>query len=181
MKETRRKCTLLDVVPDIEKYWDYDQNEGKLPSDFAPTASTKIYTKCPICDNPVFRSVRNTWKKDENGIGHVIHCRTCGKRKKENSLIGLFPGIKEYWVYEKNTQKPEFYTISSGKKVYLRCPKCGKERYLAICDAVAKSNDGNYYLTVCFDCFKKQSLATKRQKENNIKKAIPDIEMYWGA
>lgn len=96
MKETRRKCTLLDVVPDIEKYWDYDQNEGKLPSDFAPTASTKIYTKCPICDNPVFRSVRNTWKKDENGIGHVIHCRTCGKRKKENSLIGLFPGIKEY-------------------------------------------------------------------------------------
>ena len=180
MKETRRKCTLLDVVPDIEKYWDYDQNEGKLPSDFAPTASTKIYTKCPICDNPVFRSVRNTWKKDENGIGHVIHCRTCGKRKKENSLIGLFPGIKEYWVYEKNTQKPEFYTISSGKKVYLRCPKCGKERYLAICDAVAKSNDGNYYLTVCFDCFKKQSLATKRQKENNIKKAIPDIEMYWG-
>lgn len=46
----------------------------------------------------------------------MIHCRTCGKRSKKNSLVELFPDIKKYWNYDKNEHEPDFYTISSGKK-----------------------------------------------------------------
>ena len=148
-----KRISLIEAVPDIEKYWDYEKNEGKTPSDFSRTASDKVWTKCPICGTPVKRNVRFTWKADENGVGHVIHCRTCGKRNKNNSLVTLFPDIKKYWVYEKNEHDPEYYTISSGKKVFVRCPDCGKERQIAIADAVKNDKDGKYCLTSCITAF----------------------------
>lgn len=35
------KVLLTDAVPDIEKYWDYEANEGKKPSDFGASSSEK--------------------------------------------------------------------------------------------------------------------------------------------
>lgn len=77
------KVILTDAVPDIEKYWDYEANEGKKPSDFGASSSEKVWTKCPICGTSVRRNVRFTWEKDENGVGHVIHCRTWRQAKQQ--------------------------------------------------------------------------------------------------
>lgn len=175
----KHRVSLIDAVPDIEKYWDYEKNEGKKPSDFSKAASEKVWTYCPICGTSVRRNVRFSWKADENGIGHVIHCRTCGKRKDDNSLVEIFPDIKRYWVYEKNEHEPEYYTISSGKKVFVKCPDCGRERKLAICDAVAQDMKGQYYVTSCPDCAKGKNLLVRRQKNSNIEKSCPDIHKYW--
>ena len=174
-----KRISLIEAVPDIEKYWDYEKNEGKTPSDFSRTASDKVWTKCPICGTSVKRNVRYTWEADENGVGHVIHCRTCGKRNKNNSLVSLFPDIKKYWVYEKNEHDPEYYTISSGKKVFVRCPDCGKERQLAIGDTIKNNKRGEYYLTSCPECAQEKNLLERRQKDNNIEKNCPDIHKYW--
>ena len=176
--ETRKRKTLADAVPDIDMYWDYVNNEGKAPSDFAQSAADKAWTFCPICKTPVRRNVRFTWKADKNGVGHVIHCRTCGKRNDDNSLIRCFPGITDYWVNGKNEHDPDFYTVVSGKKAYLNCPDCGKERYLAISDAVAKDKDGHFYLTSCMDCAKAKT-TKKRRQDGNIVKCCPDIYKYW--
>lgn len=54
------KVILTDAVPDIEKYWDYEANEGKKPSDFGASSSEKVWTKCPICGTSVRRNVRFT-------------------------------------------------------------------------------------------------------------------------
>ena len=170
------KVILTDAVPDIEKYWDYEANEGKKPSDFGASSSEKVWTKCPICGTSVRRNVRFTWEKDENGVGHVIHCRTCGKRNNNNSLVVLFPDIKKYWIYEKNEHDPEYYSISSGKKVYTRCPSCGEERYIAICDLIVNRND-RYELTQCIDC--SLTLNPRRNVIGSIAKNYPDIDKYW--
>lgn len=170
------KVILTDAVPDIEKYWDYEANEGKKPSDFGASSSEKVWTKCPICGTSVRRNVRFTWEKDENGVGHVIHCRSCGKRNNNNSLVVLFPDIKKYWIYEKNEHDPEYYSISSGKKVYTRCPSCGEERYIAICDLIVKRND-RYELTQCIDC--SLTLNPRRNVIGSIAKNYPDIDKYW--
>ena len=166
------KILLTDAVPDIEKYWDYEANEGKKPSDFGASSSEKVWTKCPICGTSVKRNIRYTWEKDKNGVGHVIHCRTCGKRNNNNSLVVLFPDIKKHWIYEKNEHDPEYYSISSGKKVYTRCPSCGEERYIAICDLIVKRND-RYELTQCIEC------SPKRNVIGSIAKNYPDIDKYW--
>lgn len=177
--------TLADVVPDIEKYWDYEKNGGKGPDEFSRTSSEKVWTLCPVCGDPVLRNVRFTWEPDENGTGHVITCRTCGKRSKENSLVALFPDITKYWVYEKNKHDPEYYAISSGKKVYLRCPECGNNREIAICDALVKKQDGSYRLSACPACantyryIKKINPEKLRENQRSIADLCPDVEKYW--
>lgn len=179
--QSKLKVNLVDAVPDIEKYWDYNLNEGKKPSEFGASSSEKVWTKCPICGTSVKRNIRYTWEKDENGVGHVLHCRTCGKRSKKNSLVDLFPDIKKYWAYDKNKHDPEYYAISSGKKVYVKCPNCGHERYGVIADLIVKDGD-NYRITVCSSCKKTHEMiknATSTMKFKSIAKACPDICKYW--
>lgn len=175
----KKKITLSDAVPDIEKYWDYELNDGKSPSDFSAVGTSKVWTKCPICGTPVQRNVRYTWESDEDGVGHVIHCRTCGKRNQGNSLTVLFPKIKDYWCFDKNPHPPEYYAVSSGKKVYVRCLDCGRERLLPICEAVCKDNDETYRISSCNECAKVKTLNRRRQNDTNIAKACPDINLYW--
>ena len=177
-KKPFERKTLADAVPDIDKYWDKEKNGGKSPSDFARTSSEKVWTKCPICGTLVKRNVRFTWEADENGVGHVIHCRTCGKRNKENSLVLIVPEIKKYWVYEKNEHGPEYYTISSGKRVYVKCPHCEKERYIAVADATRQNKNNRYYVTACDDCAKKEKVLSRRQRTNILEKC-PDVYDYW--
>ena len=179
--QCKTKVNLVDAVPDIEKYWDYKLNKGRKPSEFGASSSEKVWTKCPICGTSVKRNVRFTWEKDEKGVGHVIHCRTCGKRSKKNSLVELFPDIKKYWVYNKNEHDPEYYAISSGKKVHIRCPFCGHERYGAICDLIVKDGE-RYRISICPKCKKPKRIikkTTSKRKFTSIAKACPDIYKYW--
>lgn len=173
--QSKIKVNLVDAVPDIEKYWDYEANEGKKPSDFGASSSEKVWTKCPICGTSVRRNVRFSWTKDDRGVGHVLHCRTCGKRNKNNSLVELFPDIKKYWIYDKNKHNPEYYAISSGKKVYIRCPNCGEERYGAICDFIVKEND-EYRITACKKC---GLLKPTKKDFISIVEACPSVDEYW--
>lgn len=172
--QSKLKVNLVDAVKDIEKYWDYDANNGKKPSDFGASSSEKVWTKCPICGTSIKRNVRFSWMKDEQGIGHVIHCRTCGKRNKNNSLIKLFPDILKYWNYEKNAYDPDYYSISSGKKVYTYCPECGEERYISICDLIV-NKDGKYKMTICQKC----SSSKSNKQFKSISMQCPDIYKYW--
>ena len=52
-KSRRNKTSLADVVPDIEKYWDYEKNHGTVPSDYARSSSEKVWTFCPVCGESV--------------------------------------------------------------------------------------------------------------------------------
>ena len=175
----KSRVWLTDAVPDIDTYWNDELNGGHKPSEYSASSSEKVWTNCPICGTPVKRNVRFTWAPDENGVGRVIHCRTCGKRKPDNTLTEVFPSIVDYWVYDKNRHKPEYYTISSGKKEYILCPDCSKERYVAICDALAQDSDGTYRVTSCVECARKKQLDLRLQKDSNIAKACPEVDLYW--
>lgn len=177
-KKPFERKTLADAVPDIDKYWDKEKNDGKSPSDFSRTSSEKVWTKCPICGTSVKRNVRYTWEADENGVGHVIHCRTCGKRNKENSLVLIVPEIKKYWVYGKNEHGPEYYAISSGKKVHVTCPDCGMERYIPVYSITDQDETGKYTVSSCGNCKLRKNLVKKRRC-TVIANRCPDSFKYW--
>ena len=165
---------LVDVVPDIGKYWDYEQNEKK-PEEYAQNASEKVWTYCPICGTSVKRNVRFSWYKDNEGVGHVLHCRTCGKRSKDNALTELCPDIINYWDNEKNEHTPDYYTISSSKRIYMKCPECETELFRQVTDSVRKTQSGKYVVCSCTDCRKTK----ETRPENIISNCYPDIDKYW--
>lgn len=174
-----KKVFLKDAVPDIEKYWDYEKNQGVDLDSLGASQSTKVWTFCPVCGTSVQRNVRFTWTKDESGVGHVICCRTCGKHNGNNSLVYLCPDIKKYWSYDKNEHNPEYYTVGSGKKVYIKCPSCGKDTLKAITDITQKMPDGSYRITSCLECSRTVDRYAKSSQESNIAKWCPDIHKYW--
>lgn len=174
-----KKILLTDVVPDIEQYWDHEKNNGREPYEFGASASDKVWTFCPVCRTSVQRNIRFTWQADKNGVGKVICCRTCVKRNRKNSLVALFPGIVAYWDDEKNEHTPDYYTISSGKKVYTNCPICGKSTYRAISDIVRKNASGSYELGPCMSCAKTTVRRAKTLLKSSISVCCPDISKYW--
>ena len=42
-----KKKLIRDYIPDIDKYWDFDKNNGLTPDDIGASASQKVWTKCP--------------------------------------------------------------------------------------------------------------------------------------
>lgn len=169
----------LNTIPDIEQYWDIQLNNGQLPSIVSLKSQEKVWIHCPVCKEPVQRRAVDIWKADKKGVMQIRCCRACSKITPQNALMVLFPEITQYWCFDKNKRIPEGYAISSGKKVYIRCPDCGTERYLAVCDAVVKDADGKYRVSSCNDCAKAKTLDLKRQSDSNIAKACPDIDLYW--
>ncbi|MDO4615203.1 MAG: zinc-ribbon domain-containing protein [Lachnospiraceae bacterium] len=175
---------LTEAVPDIEMFWDYERNNDKKPSDFTRTSSEKVFTFCPICHKSVQRTVRFTWFTDEHGVGHVLHCRSCGKRTESNTLTELFPDITNYWDYERNEKNPQFYTISSGERVYLRCPECTETKHRAICDAIQKNADGTYRMAKCISCAKPSRPKTIKMMhaprvQKTLQERCPDLDTLW--
>lgn len=180
-KNTRtrtRRNTLVDAVPDILGYWDFEKNEGLLPSDISPASHVSVWTKCPVCGQPVYRSVRATWEKDADGIGKVARCRKCTPRKRGETLVEACPDILKYWDYEKNDKPPEAYTRSSGKRVYILCPGCGKSLYRPLCDSIKKTDTG-YAVSFCLECGQSFRIQSKRQGKTNIAACCPEIRKYW--
>ena len=179
VRKRKMRTTLEDPVPDIGKYWDYDRNEGLLPSEISPAAHVSIWTMCPSCGTPLYRSVRCTWEKNPDGTGSVVKCRKCTPRKKGASLVESCPDILKYWDYEKNDKKPDEYTRSSGKKVYISCPGCGRSMYRPLCDSVKKNADGSYSVSYCLECGKEFLVKSRRQGKRNLVRCCPGIGKYW--
>ena len=175
-----KKKLIRDFIPDIDNYWDLDKNEGLTPDDIGASASQKVWTRCPECGNSVLRAMRNSWAEDGNGGGYIIKCRTCGKRNEGNTLVSCCPDILKYWDYDKNNQKPEYYTVSSGKPVYMSCPMCSEPLYRPVCDSVRRNDDDTYHVAVCLKCsLSAEYRRAKDNRENTLDKVCPGIEKYW--
>ncbi len=173
-----KKILLTVAVPDIKKYWDFARNKT-APDTLGASSSEKVWTLCPKCGNSINRNVRFTWKLGNDGVGHVIHCRTCGKRNNDNSLINCFPDIKKYWDYEKNENPPEYYAVSSDKKVYVKCPECGESIYRALHDTVPRGPDGKYHLSICINCLKLPNIKRRFRKGKRLTECYPGIKELW--
>ena len=127
--------SLLEVYPDIAKEWDYQKNEGLLPSEVAPKSHKKVWWICLKCGYEWMAAISNR-------TGRNTGCPKCRKKEgakkriKDNLTQGddfeswcKREGIRgqrllEEWDYKQNGDiKPSEVSYGSTIKVFWRCSK----------------------------------------------------------
>lgn len=114
--------------PDLAKEWDYEKNNGLLPTEIHPMSNIKVMWKCKYGHSFGCR----VCSRVREGIG----CGYCSGRyaiKGENDLETLYPEVAKEWNYSKNENMlPSDFLPRSGKIVWWKCEK-GHEFRSKIC------------------------------------------------
>lgn len=112
---------LSSKFPDITAEWDYDKN-NLLPNELPPHSGELVWWKCSKenCGCHMWQA-RICDRTREFGTG----CPFCNISKpcRHNNLGISRPDLLLEWDYDKNSQSPYEYAVSSNKKVYWICSK----------------------------------------------------------
>lgn len=138
---------LATTHPDLVKEWDYENNLQLSPNKITRLYPKKVWWKCSSCGYqwPTKISTRLT------GAG----CPKCGYSTKMQSTIiknvrlqgrdlqHKFPELAKEWDYEMNSPlTPYDVSYGSNKKVWWKCPTCGKSYQAWISDRTGKHKTG---------------------------------------
>ena len=121
---------LQTVHPDLAKEWNYELNDGLLPSQVMQYSNKKVWWKCPNCKKDYLCNIAHR----SNGT----NCPECSKKKAKENLIKtktkyrelsrLNQELAKYWDYDKNLNRtPDNTAIGSSYVAYWKCPICGYE------------------------------------------------------
>ena len=114
---------LASQRPDLAKEWDFEANEGLLPSQVNIHSTKKRWWICGQCG---YRYTVTVTQR-VNGRG----CPKCAGKvvvAGDNDLATLYPEIAKEWDWEKNENlKPSEFLPGSHKKVWWKCSKCQHE------------------------------------------------------
>jgi len=103
------KHNLKYKYPQIAKDWHPTKNAELKPENITPISGKRVWWLCKN-SHEVESAVSN--RVNTNG-----YCFIC------NSLAYNFPELLKEWDYEKNEKDPNFYTKTSGVKVWWKCKK----------------------------------------------------------
>lgn len=129
MEEPLLSDNLTITHPQIAAEWDYEKNNGLLPTDVSKGQVKKVYWKCP---NGHSYSARI-----DHRCSMKSGCPYCAKKKAmpgETDLETIYPEIAAEWDYENNSENPAEYLPFSNKKVCWICPICRQSYRRKICD-----------------------------------------------
>ena len=106
-------------VPEMLELWDFDKNPEN-PKTVSSISRLPYYWKCKLCgyEWPTTPRTRTRTK------GKCPACKGTGKRP---DTVKDIPFLMEQWDFNKNTVDPATILISSKKKFFWKCKKCGKE------------------------------------------------------
>ena len=114
---------LATINPDLASEWNYEKNNGLLPSDVVPGSNKKAWWKC--------HKHGHEWEAVINSRVQGKGCPYCANQKVWtgfNDLASKNPMLADEWHPTKNDRLlPTDVTISSGKKVWWLCRECAHE------------------------------------------------------
>jgi len=112
---------LATTHPDIAKEWDYNKNNGILPTQV--TAGSIVNKYWFICSNG--HSFSSNLLNRKKGRG----CPYCSGRvaSENHNFLQAYPEVCKEWDYEKNDITPDKITPGSGKMIWWKCSKCETE------------------------------------------------------
>ena len=105
---------LFTTNPELEKLWDYDNNEENPTTMFSGSAK-KVWWKCKL---------GHSWKESIKVITSGCRCPYCSGHqvlKGFNDITTTNPDILEEWDYDKNLITPSDLSFGSNIKVWWKC------------------------------------------------------------
>lgn len=123
--------SVAELYPEVAERWDYERNKDFLPTQVTSGTSLKAWFKCPKCHNSYYAFIR----KQVQGQG-CSYCNGTTAYRGINDIATTLPGIMFVWDFEKNDKNsitPYNIKAGSGKKIHLKCFKCGAEREISPC------------------------------------------------
>ena len=142
--------------PDVAKEWDYEKNDGLLPTDVTRGQTKKVFWKCP--------KGHSYQARIDHRCSMGSGCAYCSHKKVlpgETDLATVYPEIAAEWDYDNNDNKPEDYLPFSNAKVSWICPICHKSYIKKICDRTLNR-------TGCKHCTKPGERSTSQQEQSFV-------------
>lgn len=168
--------------PDLAKEWDYKKNYPLKPSDVLEHTGKKAYWICPR-GHSYSSVIASRTGKDACG------CPVCsnkgmalyreGKYIGEHSLLSESPELAKEFDEMKNGISPNNIAVSSNKKMWWKCQKCGYEWQSKVNNRTSSLHTG------CPNCAKNENKNGKKHHESNlaVKGSLlinrPDLVKEW--
>lgn len=115
---------LETLYPDIAAQWHPAKNGNNKPDMFTSGSGHRAYWLCPVCKQD-WQAAINNRTANHRGCPYCAHERPI---KGVNDLPTVRPDLMLEWDYDKNIDlDPTDFMISSNKKVWWKCAKCGYE------------------------------------------------------
>ena len=160
---------LKSQYPDIAMEWDNEKNSPILPEQIAYGSGKVFWWKCK--EGHSFEAKPNNRTAGKQG------CPYCaGKKAIEgvNSLADIRKELLQEWDYGKNDILPTEVTVSSGKRVWWICQKCGNEW-----KSVIASRSQGYGCPKCAAKNRGEQSAKADIGINDLQSQFPDIAKEW--
>lgn len=158
VKGASRNSPTVSDLQFMKRLWDNEKNIDLNPSKLSYGSNKKAAWKCPDCG---YSWVSTIW-------AIYIHSGRCPRCESnfvihsgKTDLFTLVPEAKEYYDYNKNAGIDiTSIGVASQKKLWWKCPKCGKETFISVVSKVKKQPDGSYHFNAC-SCHGKGKANTK--------------------
>lgn len=173
MHLSRKKDSLLELMPEIVNMWDYEKNGNLTPDMFTKGSEKTIWMICTECGKSYCSKAKDIYKK------HTTKCIECSYYrliKGVNDFRTKYPNLAKEYDYEKNEKRFEDLNLGERKnKFYWKCSKCGYEWRASI-----DSRINSKYCPRCASAVgaKTRSL-NKIKKEGSLATNFPDIAKEW--
>ena len=131
-----QKKSLIVTNPKLASEWHPANNGMFVPADVTAGSDKKVWWKCP-------KDSDHEWQATIASRNKGAGCPYCSgnKASKSNSLATLNPELAKQWHPTKNgALTPYDVLISSGKKVWWKCPKGDDHEWQARVDARNRGN-----------------------------------------
>lgn len=160
--------------PQFAAQWDHENNESKLPSDFAPSSPKIVSWVCRNSDCGCVHRWTSSINRRTNNYkqSQIVGCPICINRRDiciHKSIVTTHPHLAAEWDYRQNGDlRPEQIAPQSNKIVHWRCAKNPRHTWRVMVQNRTKNHSN------CPYCVNQRI-----DEENCLATLLPEITTWW--
>lgn len=138
--------SLLEQIPDIERYWDKSNNINPKDIHLSGSSREEFTVVCPLCKTVIKKQYRAILKSG-------AYCGPCAKRINvsfKDSLLYLYPRTaKKYDNSNKNVLPSDKIHATAKGKYWFHCDVCGEDYLKSLVNEVKVEKEGTLGCPIC--------------------------------